>query len=153
QTEAVTNIVGRADLLAAFGVLAALLCYRHALRSSGWRYAAWIAALALAVTIGVFSKENGVVVVAVIALYDFTFERGIAWRSRNLGYVAAAVPCLAYLLARAQVVAHAPYVPVPFTDNPPVDAGFWTARMTAVKVLGRYFQLLIWPARLSFDYS
>jgi len=33
QTEAVTNIVGRADMLAAFGVLAALLCYRQALRS------------------------------------------------------------------------------------------------------------------------
>ena len=43
-------------------------------------------------------------VVAVIALYDFTFERGIAWRSRIPGYVAAAIPCLAYLLARAQVL-------------------------------------------------
>ena len=25
--------------------------------------------------------------------------------------------------------------------------------MTAVKVIGRYFQLLVWPARLSVDYS
>jgi tetratricopeptide (TPR) repeat protein len=130
-----------------------LLCYRQALRSSGWRYAAWIAALAVAVTIGVFSKESAVVAVAVIALYDFTFERQIAWRSRIPGYVAAAIPCLAYLLARAKMIASAPYVPVPFTDNPLVGAGFWTARMTAVKVLGRYFQLLVWPARLSFDYS
>ena len=153
QTEAVTNIVGRADLLAAFGVLAAMLCYRQALRSSGWRYAAWIAALTLAVTIGVFSKESAVVVVVAIALYDFCFERGISWRSRVPGYVAVVVPCLAYLLVRAQVIASAPYVPVPFTDNPLVEAGFWTARMTAVKVLGRYLQLLVWPARLSFDYS
>src|SRR5205085_6415656 len=54
---------------------------------------------------------------------------------------------------RAKVIASFPYVPLPFTDNPLVGAGFWTARMTAIKVLGRYFQLLLWPARLSFDYS
>jgi protein O-mannosyl-transferase len=153
QTEAVTNIVGRADMLAAFGVLAALLCYRQALRSSGWRYATWIGALALAVTIGVFSKESAVVALAAIALYDFTFERAGSWQSRIPGYVAAAIPCLVYLMVRAQVIASAPYEPVPFTDNPLVGAGFWTARLTAVKVLGRYFQLLVWPARLSFDYS
>ena len=41
----------------------------------------------------------------------------------------------------------------PFGDNPLVGAGFWTARLTAVKVIGRYFGLLLWPARLSFDYS
>ena len=153
QTEAVTNIVGRADMLAAFGVLAALLCYRQALRSSGWRYAAWLAALALAVTIGVFSKESAVVVVAAIALYDFTFVRAVSWQSRIPGYVAVAVPCLVYLYVRAHVIANAPYVPVPFVDNPLVGASFWTARLTAVKVIGRYFQLLVWPARLSFDYS
>jgi len=28
-----------------------------------------------------------------------------------------------------------------------------TARMTAVKVIGRYVGLWLWPARLSFDYS
>jgi tetratricopeptide (TPR) repeat protein len=153
QTESVTNIVGRADMLAAFGVLGALLCYRRALRTSGWRYAAWIAALAFAVTIGVFSKESAIVALAAIALYDFTFERAVSWRSRIPGYVAVAVPCLAYLYVRAQVIASAPYVPVPFTDNPLFGAGFWTARMTAVKVLGRYFQLLVWPAHMSFDYS
>jgi tetratricopeptide (TPR) repeat protein len=153
QTESVTNIVGRADMLAAFGVLTAVLCYRQALRSSGWRYAAWLVALLLAVTIGVFSKESAIVVLAAITLYDFTFERAIRWQSRIPGYVAVAVPCLAYLYVRAQVIASGPYVSVPFTDNPLVGAGFWTARMTAVKVLGRYFQLLVWPARLSFDYS
>ena len=42
---------------------------------------------------------------------------------------------------------------VPFTDNPLVGANFWTARLTAVKVLGMYFWRLIWPALLSCDYS
>src|SRR5581483_3309327 len=30
---------------------------------------------------------------------------------------------------------------------------FWTSRMTAIKVLGEYVGLLLWPARLSADYS
>jgi tetratricopeptide (TPR) repeat protein len=32
-------------------------------------------------------------------------------------------------------------------------AGFWTARLTAVKVVGKYLWLLLWPSRLSCDYS
>ena len=153
QTEAVTNIVGRADLLAGFSVLAAVLCYRKAVQSSGARYVVWLAAIMLAVTAGMFSKENAIVAVGVIALYDLTFVRGVSWRSRIPGYVAVAVPCLAFLYVRALVIANAPFVPLPFIDNPLIGAGFWTARITAVKVIGRYFQLLVWPARLSFDYS
>jgi tetratricopeptide (TPR) repeat protein len=153
QTEAVTNIVGRADLLAGFSVLAAVLCYRKAVQSSGARYVAWLAAIMLALTVGMFSKESAIVAVGVVALYDLTFVRGVSWRSRIPGYIAVAVPCLVFLYVRAQVIASAPFVLLPFTDNPLIGAGFWTARMTAVKVIGRYFQLLVWPARLSFDYS
>ena len=34
-----------------------------------------------------------------------------------------------------------------------MGAGFWTARLTAVKVIGKYLWLLLWPSRLSCDYS
>ena len=57
-TESVTNIVGRADLLGAFGVLAALHAHRKALDAAGGRKALWLAAIALAVTVGMFSKES-----------------------------------------------------------------------------------------------
>jgi tetratricopeptide (TPR) repeat protein len=152
-TEAVTNIVGRADLLAAFGVLAALLCHRQALRTSGRRKAAWLAAIALAVTVGLFSKEGAIVVVGMVALYDFTFERAASRRSRVPGYAAVAAPCLVFLYVRAQVLANAAAAPFPFVDNPLMGAGFWTARLTAVKIVGKYLLLLVWPARLSYDYS
>src|SRR5205085_7427 len=46
-TESVTNIVGRADLLAGFGVLAGLLCHIHAGRAVGRHKAACLAGLAL----------------------------------------------------------------------------------------------------------
>jgi tetratricopeptide (TPR) repeat protein len=41
----------------------------------------------------------------------------------------------------------------PFADNPIAGAGFWTGRLTAAAVLGRYVWLMLWPRHLSFDYS
>jgi tetratricopeptide (TPR) repeat protein len=34
-----------------------------------------------------------------------------------------------------------------------VRASFWTARLTAVKVIGKYLWLFVWPVSLSADYS
>jgi tetratricopeptide (TPR) repeat protein len=152
-TESVTNIVGRADLLGAFGVLAALLAHRQALDVSGGRKVAWLAAIALAVTAGIFSKESTVVVVAVIAIYDLSFGRAASWKARLPSYFAAVIPCLVFLYVRAQVLGGVAATAFPFGDNPLMGADFWTARMTAVKVIGRYLALLAWPAGLSFDYS
>jgi tetratricopeptide (TPR) repeat protein len=152
-TESVTNIVGRADLLAAFGVLAALLGHRKALEAVGMRRFAWLAAIGLASAIGIFSKESAIAAVAVFAIYDFTFARDFPWARRLPSYAAAAIPCLIYLYVRSRVLAGSSYQATPFTDNPLLGAGFWSARMTAIQVIGRYFALLLWPARLSWDYS
>jgi tetratricopeptide (TPR) repeat protein len=150
-TESVTNIVGRADLLAAFGVLAGLLCHVQGGAASGWRKLAWLAGLALAATVGLFSKESAVVVLAAMVIYDLAFHQ--TWRARAPGYLALAVPFLVFFYVRGQVLASLPSGLVPFGDNPLVGAGFWTARLTAIKVVGKYLWLLLWPSRLSCDYS
>src|SRR5262249_58306460 len=69
-TEAVTNIVGRADLLAAFGVLASFSAHLEARDTEGGRRWLWTALSAAAMTVGVFSKESAVAGVGVIVLYD-----------------------------------------------------------------------------------
>ncbi len=153
QTESVTNVVGRADLVSAFGVLAALLCHRRAFRETGWRKAAWLAGLALAMTAGMFSKESAIVAIAVLVAFDFTFDRKSSWRARLPGYAATVLPCLVYLVCRAVVLANLPVLATQFGDNPLLGAGFWTARMSAVKVIGHYVLLWLWPASLSYDYS
>jgi hypothetical protein len=150
-TESVTNMVGRADLLAGFGVLAGLLCHVQGGAASGWRKLAWLSGLALAVTIGLFSKESAVVVLAAMVIYDLAFPQ--AWRARAAGYLALAVSFLVFFYVRGQVLAKLPSALVPFGDNPLVGAGFWTARLTAIKVIGKYLWLLLWPSRLSCDYS
>jgi len=151
-TESVTNIVGRADLLAAFGVLAGLLCYARSL-PAGRRAIWWQLALLAASAIAIFSKESGVVILAAMVLYDIAWRRRAPRLVRATGYAAAALPVAAFLMVRGELLATLPFAPVAFTDNPLFGADFWTARLTAMKVLGRYLWLLVWPARLSCDYS
>jgi tetratricopeptide (TPR) repeat protein len=151
-TESVTNIIGRCDLLAAFGVLAGLLCHIHAASAGGWRKPLWLAGLTLAVAIGIFSKESAVVVIAVMLVYDIAFA-STSWGERAPGYVAMAVPLAIYFFIRAQVLANLPTVHVAFGDNPLVGSDFWTSRLTAVKVIGKYIGRLLWPQTLSPDYS
>lgn len=151
-TESVTNIVGRADLLAGFAVFAGLICHVRAAKGDG-RRAWWLAALFAVVAIGMFSKENAVVVLGVMALWDLLIDRPPAWQSRLWNYAVAAAPCLVFLYVRGRIIARSLAYFVPFTDNPLASADFWTARLTAVKVIGKYLRVLIWPAALSSDYS
>lgn len=152
-TESVTNIVGRADQLAALGVLAALLCHVKSCAASGGRRLAWLAAVAAAAAVGIFSKESAIVVLAVLPLYDLVFGRGTPFRSRLPGYAALLPGVVAFFWCRAGMLAASPAGVVPFVDNPLQGAGFWTARLTAIGVLGKLFARFLWPAALSCDYS
>jgi tetratricopeptide (TPR) repeat protein len=51
------------------------------------------------------------------------------------------------------VLAKTPAALIPYTDNPLTGADFWTARLTALRVIGKYAGLLLWPGSLSADYS
>ncbi len=152
-TESVTNVVGRADLLAAFGVLAGLFCYIHSVSATGWRSIAWTLALAAAAYVAIFSKESGVVLIAVAIAYDIAFATRVPWRVRIAGYLALALPGAIFFAMRQTALAQVSSPLIAFTDNPLQQAGFWSSRLTAVKVLGNYLWLLLWPARLSPDYS
>jgi tetratricopeptide (TPR) repeat protein len=153
-TESVTNIVGRADLLAGMSVLGGFLIYLKSTESKGWRRLAWLGGLLVTTTAGVFSKESAVTVIGVIALYELTWwrERG---RIRDLvgGTIATLLPVAALLYQRSVVLAASPAVVLPFVDNPLVSSGFWVGRLTALKVMAHCLALIIWPARLSSDYS
>ena len=151
-TESVTNIIGRTDLLAAFGVLAGLLAHRRAARSQGRTRWLWLGALFAAAVIGFFSKESAIVLIGVMAANDIAFGKG-GWGRSAVGYAVAGAAAAVFLIVRSGVLAHVPYAPLPFTDDPLLGADFWTARLTAVGVIARYFGLLLWPARLSCDYS
>ena len=149
-TDSVTNIVGRAGLLAAFGVLAGLLCHVKGASAAGGRRVAWLAGLAAAQTVGLFSKENAVVLPGILLLYDVTWAGRATWRVRAYAYAALTLPIAVFFYLRNG--SH-PHLLIDFTDNPMVSASFWAARLTAFKVIGRYLWLFLWPVHLSADYS
>ena len=145
-TEAVTSIVGRADLLSAMSVLGGLLLYIRG--RSRWTP---VALFAIA-TAGVFAKENAAVLLGLMLLWDLSFGEGIAgaidrWRS----YAAVAASLVVLALVRHAVLGSLPpYDPV-YVDNPLRGAGFWAARWTAIKVAGLDLRLVLIPLALSCD--
>jgi protein O-mannosyl-transferase len=153
QTEVVTNIVGRADMLAAMSILAGLLIHIRSTETTGWRRWAWLATLLVVAALGLFSKESAVAVLGVIALYEITFGGRERWRSIVRSCLATAPAFAALLWARHRVTPQAWAAQIPFVDNPIAGAGFWAAKATALKVLALYVWRLIWPVPLSADYS
>ena len=153
-TESVTNMIGRSDLLSAMAVLSGFLLYLKGATAEGLRRIAWLAGLMAVTAVGVFSKESAVAIVGVIALYELTW-----WKERKqgrallLGCIATLLPIAAMLYQRSMVLAAARPAEHPFTDNPIVGADFWMGRLTAIRVMGRYLWLTLWPAKLSSDYS
>ena len=153
SVEAVTNIVGRADLLAALAVMSGLLFYLQSADARGSRRRGWLAGLAAVTMLGLFSKESAVVIVGVVALYEITWRvprrlTAVAW-----GVAALVPPLLVFWYQRSAVLSAAVPAEFPFVDNPITGASAWTGWLTAVAVMGRYLRLLVWPASLSADYS
>jgi protein O-mannosyl-transferase len=156
HTEAVASVVGRAELLAAAGALGGWALVLRA-RRPGSRRAPWLAAAAAAVFAGVLSKENAATAVGIVAAAD------VVYRGRREGVLAVARRAAAdwLVLLGAAGAALALRVGVTGTlgaaparlDN--VVAGApWDARLlTVVGVVGRAAGLLLWPFRLSADYS
>lgn len=153
STECVTNIIGRANLLSASAVLAGVLCHLKAAATPGLRKAPWLLALTTIVTLGMFSKESTIVVLAVMLIYDVTFWNETSWLARLPGYVAISPPLLLFWQVREHLYRNLPLPQFPFVNNPLLGADFWTARMTALKILGKYLWLLVFPRGLSCDYS
>lgn len=163
-TEAVTNIVGRADLLATASVLGGLLIHARRAAAPAPRRGPWTLALSATFLGGLLSKESAAALPAVILCWDLTAAEPM--RATSLGDLAAragrslrrmavplGVPLVIVAAARARIFAHLPSPELAYWDNPLVRAGFWTARATALNVVGQYLGLLVWPRTLSCDYS
>ena len=166
NVESVTNIIGRADLLAAFSILAGGWCYLRAAGVSGLRKLPWLGGVALIACAGVLMKESALMIGAFVLLYDWLWRwpelPGATWRERlpaaarefGLKGWIALVPAVCLLLwARHRLLYASPVYGQLFVDNPIAYAGAFPGFMTAMKVIGRYLSLLVLPGTLSCDYS
>jgi protein O-mannosyl-transferase len=157
HTEAVTWLSGRAELLAAGFTLAAL----HLAISRSSR-ARWLAPAAVLLAVG--SKESATVL-PILLLYLTWVMKGRRDRTDDaaapsgatppplaLGLVSFA-PVLFYLVCRRFVLGTWLGPHPDLADNPLVGSGILMRLPTVLDTAGRSIGLLLWPARLTLDYS
>lgn len=159
-TEAVTNIVGRADLLATFSVLGGLLLHlRSRTAVHAWP---WQVGLVVLTFLGLLCKETAATVLAVVMLHDGLVPTADSAAARTPQqsrrwcldtYLLLAMTMLAVWGLRTWVGRGTIPWPTLFTENVLVDQPFLEARLTAIKVLGQNLGQILWPARLCWDYS
>lgn len=148
--ETVTNLVGRADLLATLAMLLGLESYRRWQEGGDTR---WLAALVAAAILGVFCKEHAVMLVGLLVAWDLCMAGRVDWRRKLPGYGALIPSWILLFAARKLVLEHSPFFTHAAGDNPLVLQGAISRVPSALSVQGRYLGLFFWPARLSCDYS
>ncbi|GAC1688605.1 MAG: tetratricopeptide repeat protein [Gemmatimonadaceae bacterium] len=140
HVEAVANVVGRAECMAAFFVLAALLAHRRGHS---------VAALALLAALA--SKESGIVFIGLALAHDvlLTPRPRTTLRERRPLYALYAAVVVVYAAALMTIFRHRPLVaiaPVWF------GASVGERLLTMAGVVPEYGRLLLIPLRLSVDY-
>ncbi|HET6764382.1 MAG TPA: hypothetical protein VFH27_11940, partial [Longimicrobiaceae bacterium] len=155
HVEAVANLVGRGELLAALFVVAACLVHLRPGPSSPAR----VAAVCACYFLGLAGKEIAVTLPALLLVLDW-------FRSREGGEVPRRLPALVrarlpLLVAMAGVLALFLALRVQVTGGAtgtgaaPYLADLSTGRrlLVALSLWPQYVRLLVWPADLSFDWG
>ena len=150
HTEAVANVVGRAELLAAIGVLGAMVVSLHPKSEAR---VGRLVAVALFVLVGMLAKESAAVAVALVPLASFFAAKRFAWR----GTLAAAVGVGLFFVARGALLDQPSDALLPagvtLVDNPLAKVNAPVRILNATRMLGLYALRTIAPTHLAADHS
>lgn len=148
HTEAIANIVGRAEILAAFFVLLSLLFF---IKSKEKTFFIFLSGLSL--FLGLLSKESAVCGIFLIALIMF-FQ---SLKLKKFKFHCAVLFCFILLWIALRSMALGALIPnasqTAFIDNPLFGLSFFSRLPAAFSILGKYIGLCLLPVRLSADYS
>lgn len=160
HTEAVTNTVGRAELLANAFLFLSWWWYLKWEERAHPTKTRWLIGSVAAFALALFSKEHAVVLPALLVLSDLLRAsqrslplRWIIQERCRTAYIWYLPPLAGYLLVRFLALGQVLTSTTPWANNPLVHADLWTRVLTAIKVLGKYLWLFLFPVRLSSDYS
>jgi hypothetical protein len=154
HVEAVANVVGQCELVAAVAMLAAAIMYVRG-RQHGDLGPSVIASIAVLFAIACLSKEHGVLLPALLlglelfAVRPRADEQGLRDRLRHVAplFVVLSAVAVAYIVTRTIVVGDA----IGEKHLVPVHG---IARLWVMLVVAPHWvRLLAWPAHLSADYS
>ena len=161
HTEAVANIVGRGELLAALFILTSLLSYAAARESRGpgsnRHWAVSIGAYAA----GLLCKGSAITLLGLLPLWDLclgTRPSGFGSRLRHVvapalvgRYACYGAVTVIYLVIRHHVIVDVQ--PTNPLDNPLLELGVIERIPAALVVAWKGVGLLLFPLHLSYDYS
>lgn len=163
KSEAVANVVGRAEILAALFTLAALRLFLDTGRWGGApspaarraRIAAW--GCAGAVLLACTAKETGFVAVPLLLVVEALRPRPdgrAAWIDRAAALAPSLLALEIGVVARtAALQAFFPRQPVPVMDNPLVALHGAAYAASALALVARYARIVVFPFGLANDYS
>jgi tetratricopeptide (TPR) repeat protein len=162
HTEAVTGVVGRAELLATFFFLSSWILYLKRLpgRLKGGMDLYGLSLLCF--FLALLSKENAVTLIAVLIAHDFIFKSQQGRQNPDksisklikLEYLGYIFVLIIYLSIRYLILGQLTATStIPFIDNPLAHTSLLPRLLTAAKVTMKYLYLLILPLNLSADYS
>lgn len=151
HTEAVANVKGRDEIFAMLGAMLALWCALKYVDKRSW----WLLLLELlAITFGLFSKENTITFLAVVplALYFYPKEK------KGMDYLMTLLPIILgsafFIIVRTNVLGG--FMPEDTThnilNNPYIHSTKVQEVATVLLTWGIYFKLLVFPHPLTHDY-
>ena len=150
HVEAVANVVGRAELLAAIALLGLILLARRYRRATTpAARVGWLGLALLSLTLGLFAKEYVVVAIAFVALDEWCSRERDLVRSADLYFAIAAVT-IGWFYLRSGVAGGFVALGANATVQG-LDAADRVLTMLAVQP--EVVRLLIWPIDLAADYN
>jgi Flp pilus assembly protein TadD len=155
-SESVASVVGRAELLAALFVLAALWVERTPAQAGGERGAAAALAPPAFFLLALLSKENALAYPAVSWLTGRILGPPVGQSQRRRAWqwsVLLGTACVYLILRKLVLGSLMEPGAIPEVDNPLAHASAAARIATALTLVVRYLWLFVFPAQLSADYS
>ena len=152
HTEAVANIKGRDEIFSMLGATAALWCALKYVDKHQWWY---LLLSLLAITFGLFSKENAITYLAVIPLSLFYYD---CPEKRKTDYAITLIPAFIASIFFIAVRSHVLGSMMPeegtanILNNPFIHSTKAQEIATVLITWGIYLRLLIFPHPLTHDY-
>jgi len=148
HTEAVANIAGRPELLCAMFLLLSWLFLEKPGKAIG------TAVGAVSYYAALFSKETAIVFPFMVFLADYAMGRRVTRKANIYKYITLSVILASYLALRWRLLGETAAGLEPnFVNNPIYHSPLPERIATALSVFVRYLSILVFPMRLSADYS
>lgn len=161
HTEAVTGVVGRAEVQSALFVMIALYLHARNYRTAGHEMVVWLPVALLSYAAALLSKETAVVAIGLFVLVDVVRRNLHAAQATERAFGMSALGVYApyvaivvvYLLVRQSVVGHV------LQTSPAKDYYLLFGQplgvrlVTGMYIFAEYLRLLLVPLKLSADYS